>query len=99
VVYRDGATSRGAGRINARRVSEKRRKTMKTIILSALFAAGLGLAGVGGAVAAPVSNGISNATPAASLIEQVQYRRCRSVTVCRRGEFGRRHCRTERVCR
>jgi hypothetical protein len=72
---------------------------MKTIILSALFAAGLGLASVGGAVAAPVSNGINNATPAASLLEQVQYHRCRSVTVCRRGEFGHRRCRTERVCR
>jgi hypothetical protein len=72
---------------------------MKTIILSALFAAGLGLAGIVGAAAAPVSNGLSNATPAASLLEQVQYRRCRSVTVCRRGEFGHRRCRTERVCR
>ena len=73
---------------------------MKTIILSALFAAGLGLASVGGAVAAPVSNGINNAAAQSSLLEQVQWRgRCRSVTVCRRGEFGRRRCHTERVCR
>ena len=72
---------------------------MRMIILSALFAAGIGMAGTVGATAAPAANGINNATPAASLLEQVQYRRCRSVTVCRRGEFGRRHCRTERVCR
>jgi hypothetical protein len=71
---------------------------MKTIILSALFAAGLGLASLGGAVAAPVSNGVNNATPAASLLEQVQYRRCRSVRVCHRGPMGGRRCHVERVC-
>ncbi len=72
---------------------------MKTIILSALFAAGLGLAGIGGAVAAPVSNGINNAEQS-SMLEQVQWRhRCRSVTVCRRGPMGGRRCHTDRVCR
>ena len=77
---------------------------MKTLILSAVFAAGLGLAGMGGAIAAPVSNGLNGAANSSStLLEQVQYRRdrrhCRSVQVCRRGPMGGRRCHTERVCR
>jgi hypothetical protein len=72
---------------------------MRMIILSTILAAGLGMASTIGASAAPVSNGINNATPAASLLEQVQYRRCRAVTVCRRGPMGGRRCHTERVCR
>lgn len=79
---------------------------MRTIILSALFAAGIGLAGIGGANAAPASgllNGLANGN---SMLEEVQYRphryrnrqRCRSVQVCRRGPHGRR-CHWERVCR
>ncbi|MEI9805205.1 MAG: hypothetical protein WDN48_13120 [Pseudolabrys sp.] len=71
---------------------------MRTILCSALLAAGLALAASTGASAAPVAGleGAANFSP----IEQVQYggRHCRSVTICRRGEFGRRHCRTERVC-
>jgi hypothetical protein len=81
----------------------KTEKKMKAIILSAVFAAGLGLAGMGGAIAAPVSNGLNDATTnSSSLLEQIQYRRdrrCRSVQVCRRGPMGGRRCHTERVCR
>jgi hypothetical protein len=74
---------------------------MRMIILSALFAAGVGMAATVGATAAPAANGINNAANANSPIEQVQYgrRNCRSVTTCRRGYMGRRVCRTERVCR
>jgi hypothetical protein len=75
---------------------------MRMIVLSALFAAGVGLAGMGGAIAAPVSNGLNGvANSSSTLLEQVQWRRghrCRSVQVCRRGPWGRR-CHVERVCR
>jgi hypothetical protein len=75
---------------------------MRMIILSALFAVGVGLAGMGGANAAVVGNGINNAANANPLIEQVQYwrhrSRCRSVRICHRGPWGRR-CHWERVCR
>ena len=74
---------------------------MRMIVLSALFAAGVGLAGAGNAVAAPFSNnGINNAAQSTSIIDQVQYRgeRCRTIRVCRNGPYGRR-CRAERVCR
>lgn len=77
---------------------------MRMIVLSALFAAGLGLAGTAPAAAAPVLNGLNNAATSSTLLEEVQYRhrprvRCRSVTVCRRAYNGRRICRVERVCR
>jgi hypothetical protein len=71
------------------------------IVLSALFAAGVGLAGAGSAIAAPLSNnGINNAAQSTSIIDQIQYhgQRCRMVRVCRSGPYGRR-CRTDRVCR
>jgi hypothetical protein len=70
------------------------------IVLSALFAAGVGLAGAGSAVAAPLSNnGINNAAQSTSIVDQIQYgHRCRMVRVCRSGPYGRR-CRTDRVCR
>lgn len=75
---------------------------MRMIVLSALFAAGVGLAGMGGAIAAPASNVLNGAMNSSStLLEQIQYRRghrCRSVQVCRRGPYGRR-CHVERVCR
>ena len=74
---------------------------MRKIVLSAVFALGMGLAASTGASATPLSVGLSNgaaATPNASLIEDVAYR-CRRITVCRRGPYGHRHCRTERVCR
>lgn len=74
---------------------------MRMIVLSALFAAGMGLAGAGSAVAAPLSNnGINNAAQSSSIIDQIQYRRgphCRTVRVCRTWH-GRRTCRVERVC-
>lgn len=76
---------------------------MKMIILSALFAVGVGLTGMGAASAAVGGNGINNAANASSILDEVQYRyrdrrHCRSVTVCRRGPYGRR-CHVERVCR
>jgi len=74
---------------------------MRMIVLSALFAAGVGFAGAGSAVAAPVSNaGLNNAVQSSSILDEVQYRRgpnCRMVRVCRSGPYGRR-CRTDRVC-
>jgi hypothetical protein len=72
------------------------------LVLSALFAAGVGLAGAGSAVAAPLSNnGINNAAQSTSIIDQIQYRgqRCRMIRVCRSGPYGRRVCRMDRVCR
>ena len=75
---------------------------MRMIILSALFGLGVGLAGIPAANAAPMSGLSSSAIESGSLIEDVQYygrrRHCRSVTVCRRGPYGRR-CHVERVCR
>lgn len=72
---------------------------MRMLILSALFAIGVGLTGIGSASAAVGSSGLNNA---ASILDQVQYvryrRHCRTVTVCRRGPFGRR-CHVERICR
>jgi hypothetical protein len=74
---------------------------MRMIVLSALFAAGVGLAGAGSAVAAPLSNnGINNAAQSASIVDQIQFRGrgCRTVRVCRSGWHGRRTCRVDRVC-
>jgi hypothetical protein len=74
---------------------------MRMIILSALFGLGVGLAGIPAANAAPIS-GLSSALESGNLVQDVQYyggrRRCRAVTVCRRGPWGRR-CHVERVCR
>jgi hypothetical protein len=75
---------------------------MRIIILSALFALGVGLAGMGGASAVPAGNGISDAANAASMLDQVQWgsrrRNCRSYRVCRSGPWGRR-CHWENSCR
>ena len=76
---------------------------MRMILLSALFALGLGLAGTTGASAAMGGNGINNSANASSMLEEVQYgwrhrHGCRSVQVCRRSPFGRR-CHWERICR
>lgn len=79
---------------------------MRMIVLSALFAAGVALTGASAASAATIGSGINtNAATTATLLEQVQYGygyryhgRCRSVTVCRRGPYGRR-CHVERICR
>lgn len=75
---------------------------MRAIILTALFGLGVGLAGIPAANAAPISGLSSTAVEIGSPVEDVQYwrgrRGCRSVTVCRRGPYGRR-CHVERVCR
>ena len=75
---------------------------MRKIVLSALFAVGVGLTGVSGAVAAPISGLNTDAAATTSLLGEVQYYRgrvhCRNVKVCRRGPYGRR-CHIERVCR
>jgi hypothetical protein len=72
---------------------------MRMIVLSALFAAGMGLVGAGSSVAAPLSNnGINNAAQSTSIVDQIQYRGCRTVRVCRTGPYGRRVCRMDRVC-
>ncbi|HEU5017308.1 MAG TPA: hypothetical protein VFT69_04995 [Pseudolabrys sp.] len=78
---------------------------MHKIVLSVLFAAGVGLAGTAGASAAPAA-GFSPVPAAAPLVEQVQYyryrhwhrRHCWTERVCRRGLYGRR-CWVRRVCR
>jgi len=76
---------------------------MRALILSSLFAIGLGLAGASAANAAPVSN-ISAAVAGQATVDQVQYYRgrprvrCHNVRVCRMTPYGRR-CRIDRVCR
>jgi len=79
---------------------------MRMIVLSTLFALGLGIAGAPAASAAPIS-GLSNAVTVQSLVEDAQYYRrrryyrrphCRTVRVCRRTPWGRR-CHYERICR
>ena len=71
---------------------------MKTIVLAALFALGLGLAGMSGASAATLGGGIDQAAKTNSLIEEAALI-CRRIEVCRRGPYGHRHCHWERVCR
>ena len=75
---------------------------MRTIVLSALFALGLALAGfTGTASAAPAAPGYTPVPSANTLLEQVQYRRwhrCHRVRVCRWTPYGRR-CHWRRVCR
>lgn len=71
---------------------------MRMIALSALLALGLGFAATTGASAAPAT-GLSQTLDinSSSLLQDVAVR-CRRVTVCRRGPYGRR-CHVERVCR
>ena len=74
---------------------------MRKIVLSAVFALGMGLAASTGASAAPLSTGLSTgatAAPNASMIQDVALI-CRRVTVCHRGPYGRRFCEVRRVCR
>ena len=76
---------------------------MRSIVLTAACALGLGFASFGGASAAPMAPSVPNYSP----IEQAQYyygprhhhRACRVVTRCFRNAYGRRVCRSERVCR
>jgi hypothetical protein len=81
---------------------------MRTILLSALFAAGIGLAGLTGAAAAPGSPALPGAAPA-SLVTPAQvvivgprhryrHRVCRPVRRCWRGRHGRLICRVQTVC-
>lgn len=72
---------------------------MKVVLMSAALALGLGLVGTPGASAANFATGASEASKSTSLIEQIQFRRCRSVRICRVGPFGGRRCHWERVCR
>ncbi len=82
---------------------------MRKIVLSALFAAGIGLAGVTGAAAAPASP-VPGMAPS-SLVTEAQVivvrppgyrhhrRYCYNVRRCWRGAYGRRVCEVRRVCR
>ena len=77
---------------------------MRALILSSLFALGLGLAGATSANAAPIAD-INAAVSGQTMIDQAQYYygprhrvRCRNVRVCRMTPWGRR-CHWERVCR
>jgi hypothetical protein len=82
---------------------------MRMIVLSAVLALGVGLAGTAGVSAAPGGTGLGEAAQNATLLQDVQYYRrhyrryhrrsyCRSVRVCHRSYYGRR-CHWERVCR
>jgi hypothetical protein len=70
---------------------------MRIIMLSALFALGVGLTATTAASAAPIGSGLNNASTE-TLIEKAAYG-CRRVTVCHRGPYGRRVCDVRRVCR
>jgi hypothetical protein len=78
---------------------------MRTILLSALCAAGIGLASLTGAAAAPASPTLPGAAPA-SLVTPAQvvivgprrHRVCRPVRRCWRGRHGRLICRVYTVC-
>jgi len=81
---------------------------MQKIVLSALFAVGIGLAGVTGAAAAPIAptfDGVAPAslvTPTQVVIVGPRYRHrryCYNVRRCWRGAYGRRVCQVRRVCR
>ncbi|HEY2758050.1 MAG TPA: hypothetical protein VGJ01_20190 [Pseudolabrys sp.] len=73
---------------------------MRIIMLSALFALGVGLTATTAASAAPIGSGLNNGSTSLSetLIEKAAYA-CRRVTVCHRGPYGRRVCDVRRVCR
>jgi hypothetical protein len=76
---------------------------MRMIVLSSLFAIGVGFAGTTGASAAPAAApAITPAANSSSMLQDVQYYRrhgyCRMVRVCRGGPWGRR-CHWVRICR
>ncbi len=68
---------------------------MKTIVLAALFALGVGLALPAPTSAAAIGSGVSDAAKASSLVEDVY---CRSRRVCYRGLYGHVHCSWRRYC-
>jgi hypothetical protein len=70
---------------------------MRMIILSGLFALGLGLVGTTGAQAATIGTGLDQAPHASSLLEKTALI-CRRIRVCRHVPGGR-ICHWERVCR
>jgi hypothetical protein len=85
---------------------------MRTIILSAVCALGLALAASTGASAAPIGAALDGVnmspvqeaqvvvvTPGHRHFRRVYRPVCRTVTRCRIGAYGRRVCRTERICR
>jgi hypothetical protein len=71
------------------------------IMMSALLALGLGIAGSVPASAAPIG-GLGSAASSATLLQDIQYYRhrvrCRSVRVCHRDYYRRLRCHYERVC-
>jgi hypothetical protein len=71
---------------------------MRMVLLSALFAIGVGIFGAGNASAAPAAPGLNDAANAASLIEQARVS-CYNRRVCYVDNWGVRHCRLKRVCR
>ena len=78
---------------------------MRMFVLSVLFAAGVGLAGAGGAAAAPATGGFSPATGINPLVQKTYVvvvrhpHRCHRVKVCHVGPYGHRHCHWDTVCR
>ena len=80
---------------------------MKKFVLATVCAIGLGLAASTGASAVPLASGldgvnVSSIVKAQTVIIERGRRHprfCRTVTRCRVGAFGRRVCRTERICR
>lgn len=73
---------------------------IKTLLLSAVIATGLGLAAATGASAATVNGlALGSAAEQTSNVQDVRwYRNCRNVRVCRVGPYGRR-CHVNRVCK
>jgi len=78
---------------------------MRMILLSTLFALGIGFAGMAAVNAAPGTGNLAGAANATSLVQQAEVvivthpHRCRSVRVCHIGPYGGRVCHWERVCR
>jgi hypothetical protein len=70
---------------------------MRVVLLPTILALGLGLAVTNSSQAASFGAGVNEAAKTNTLVDTMQYRRCRAVRVCRSGPFGRR-CRVERVC-
>ena len=76
---------------------------MRTVLNAIVLAAGLGLAGVSNATAAPVDSGVRGADVLESIVEKVHYRgryceRLRRACVYKeeRGEVGEGNCRRYR---
>jgi hypothetical protein len=71
---------------------------MKTILLAALFAAGVAFTGTTGALAADGQTAIHKAANASSFtLSARRHKHCRIVEVCR-GPWWAKTCSLERVC-